>query len=333
MFTNGLILVLASLGLAQGLFLSFYLFTLKNGRKLSNIFLALFFVGLTMRIGKSVLNYYVPLEAWQRNIGISGILFAGPFLWLYGLSILDKNKTFSIRHYMHMVPFLLFLFFIPVVPRNGQFEIFWNYGIIVYHLFVYLFLSWYLIFKKRKDVSKNLFVWYRNILLGASLIWFFYLGNLLAFRFHYITGPIFYTLLIYAFTYIFLNRHKFNLEKYSSSKLNDSSSKLLFKKVKILFEEEKLFLNEHISLKTVSAKLETNPRNISRAINENRGQHFYEFVNNYRIEKAEVLLKDKALFNEKIATIAYESGFSNVTSFNTAFKKKNGITPSAYRKS
>ncbi len=64
MLTTGLILILASLGLAQGLFLSFYLLRLKNGNNKSNIFLALFILGLTIRVGKSVLNYYMSLENW-----------------------------------------------------------------------------------------------------------------------------------------------------------------------------------------------------------------------------------------------------------------------------
>ncbi len=332
MFTNGIILVLASLGLVQGLFLSFYLLTLKGGKRISNLLLALFFIGLTMRIGKSVLNYYVPLEAWQRNIGISGILFVGPCLWLYGKSILEKQIHFKVKHYIHFLPFLLFLFFIPVVPRNGSFEIFWNYGIIVFHLAFYLILSWHLLIIKRSHISKYLFVWFRNLLVGATIIWCFYLGNLLAFQFHYITGPIFYTLLIYAFTYMFLNRHKFNLEKYSQSTLDKRSSKALFDKIQSLFESEALFSNEQISLKLLATKLDVKPREISRAVNENWGQNFYEYVNHHKVKRAENLLKDSTLKHEKMATIAYEAGFNNITSFNAAFKKKNGITPSEFRK-
>ena len=109
MLTTGLILILASLGLAQGLFLSFYLFTLKKGDRKSNIFLALFLLGLTMRVGKSVLNYYIPLENWQNNIGISGILFAAPSLWFYGITLVEKNKPFTVRNYLHFVPLIYFL--------------------------------------------------------------------------------------------------------------------------------------------------------------------------------------------------------------------------------
>ena len=332
MLTTGLILILASLGLAQGLFLSFYLFTLKSGNRKSNAFLALFLFGLTIRIGKSVLNYYLPLENWQNNIGISGILFAAPSLWLYGITLFEKNKSFSLKEYLHFFPFVLFLFLIPFVPRNGNFESFWNYGIVVFHLLFYLILSWSTLYKSRLKVSKNIFNWYRNILIGATLIWLHYVGNMFDFKTYYIRGPIFYSFLIYSFSYLFFNRHKFNLQKYRSSSLDKKSSKGLFQKIKRLFKNEQIFLNDRLTLEVVSKKLNSKTREISQAINENTQQNFYDFVNQHRIEKAELLLKDSEYKNEKIATIAYESGFGNVTSFNIAFKKKTGLTPSVYKK-
>ncbi len=331
MLTNNFILVLASLGLAQGLFLSFYLSTLRKGNKAPNVLLALFLLGLTIRVGKSVLNYYMPLDAWQRNIGISGILLVGPSLWFYGMVLFEKNKSFSLRNYIHYIPFVLFLFLIPVIPRDGKFIALWDYGLVVFHLLTYLILSCSVLYKNRLKISKNVLHWYRNILIGIILIWFYYVSNLFSLSLDYITGPIFYTFLIYAFTYLFLNRHKFYLEKYSNSSLDKNSSRDLFEKIKELFDSEHIFLDETITLNSVSEKLNVKAREVSQAINENKQQNFNEFVNHYRTEKAKTLLKDSKYINEKIATIAYESGFGNVTSFNTVFKKKTGLTPSLYR--
>ena len=77
MNAENIILVLSCLGLAQAIFLITYLLSLKKGNRLAHIVLALLILGLTVRIGKSVLNTYIILEAWQRNLGISAIL-----LWL-----------------------------------------------------------------------------------------------------------------------------------------------------------------------------------------------------------------------------------------------------------
>lgn len=330
--TTGLILILASLGLAQGLFLSFYVFSLKNGNRKRHFFLGLFLLGLTIRIGKSVLNYYIPLENWQNNIGISGILIASPALWLYGIALFEKKDVVTLKTYLHFLPFILFLFLIPFVPRNGNFESFWNYGIAVFHLLFYLIASWSYLYKNKLKVNKNLFSWYQKILIGATLIWFHYVGNLLDFTYYYIRGPIFYSLLIYAFSYLFLHQHRLQMQKYSSSQLDKKDSQTLYKKIVALFENEKIYLNDKLNLNIIATKLEVKSREISQAINENTNQNFYDFVNQYRVEDAKVLLQDPKLKNEKIATIAYESGFGNVTSFNLAFKKKTGVTPSDYKK-
>jgi len=123
MLANSFILILAVLGLFQALFISIYLLGLKKGNRTSNILLAFILLGLTIRVAKSVIGYYIPLEGWQRNIGIAGTLLSGPCLWFYGISILEKNKSFSVTHYLpHLVPFFLFVLLIPIVPSEGEFE-------------------------------------------------------------------------------------------------------------------------------------------------------------------------------------------------------------------
>lgn len=329
---QNVILILAFLGLAQALLLSVYLLRLKKGNRKSSLFLAFTILGITIRIAKSVLNYYLPLEAWQRNIGIAGIFIAGPCLWFYGITLLEKDKPFPKRSYLHLIPFALFILLIPVIPSDGDFAVFWNYGLVVFHLAVYLILSWAYLLRHRLSSSQKVFHWYRNILTGISLVWLFYLGNLLDFNLYYITGPLFYTFLIYAFSYLFLNRHNFDLDKYGSSNLDRKASKELHDQVKALFLEKRLYLDPDISLKKVAEKLSISPRAISQVINQNEQKNFYEFVNQYRIENAMDILTDIGSRSEKIATIAYEVGFGTVTAFNVAFKKKTGETPSEYRR-
>lgn len=332
MFANNIILILATLGLFQAIFLCFYLFTLKKGNRKANVVLAFLLLGLTIRIGKSVLDYYLPLEAWQRNIGIAGIFITGPCLWFYGIILFEKNKSFSTSSYLHFLPFILFVLLFTVIPSKGEYATFWNYGLVVFHLAVYLILSWWHLFKNRLKASNNAVAWYRNILIGITLVWLYYLGNLLDFNLYYITGPIFYTFLVYAFSYLLLNRHHFNVDKYASSNLDRSTSRDVFRKVKMLFADERIFLEPDISLNDVADKLAISPRMVSQVINENNHQNFYEFVNHYRIENAKASLVDSKKANQKMATIAYDAGFGTVTAFNVAFKKKTGMTPSEYRK-
>nr|WP_320000773.1 helix-turn-helix domain-containing protein [uncultured Draconibacterium sp.] len=55
------------------------------------------------------------------------------------------------------------------------------------------------------------------------------------------------------------------------------------------------------------------------------------FVNEYRIEKAMELLASNDRKEYTILKILYEVGFNSKSSFNTAFKKHTGLTPTEYR--
>lgn len=97
--------------------------------------------------------------------------------------------------------------------------------------------------------------------------------------------------------------------------------------------EEKPFLNPTLTIQEVSKYIKVPVRDLSLLINHQLGQHFYDFVNAYRIESAMDILKDPTKSRITILEILYEVGFNSKSSFNTAFKKHTGNTPTAYRKS
>ncbi len=60
--------------------------------------------------------------------------------------------------------------------------------------------------------------------------------------------------------------------------------------------------------------------------------YFNDFINYYRIQDAKKMLLDEDNKNYTISSIAFDTGFSSLSSFNSAFKKIEGKTPSSYRK-
>jgi AraC-like DNA-binding protein len=329
---DNVILVLSCLGIAQALFLSFYLFTLKKGNRSANVFLAFVIFGLTMRIGKSVFNVYLDLEPWQRNLGLSGILLAGPFLWLYGKALLTARKKFGNKDYVHLVPFILFVLLCAFIPNDGRPISYAIYLAVFVHLAIYIAFAFHVFYKNRAKVHPQRSSWYRNLVVGVALIWLFYMGNLAGLFSLYIGGAIFFSVLIYIFSFLFLQKHAFQLGKYNRSALDKSASEELLETLKALFEKEQVFLDSAVSLETIAKKLNVSSRKLSQSINENEHKNFSDFVNGYRIEKAKVLLANPKYNKEKIVAIAYDCGFSNATSFNLAFKAKTQLTPSQYRK-
>ncbi|SDJ15416.1 helix-turn-helix domain-containing protein [Chryseobacterium jejuense] len=103
-------------------------------------------------------------------------------------------------------------------------------------------------------------------------------------------------------------------------------------KLKKYMVEQKPFLNSSLTIQDVSSEIEIPVRDLSLLINHQLGQHFYDFVNTYRIENAMDILRDGTKSKVTILEILYEVGFNSKSSFNTAFKKHTGNTPTNYRK-
>jgi AraC-like DNA-binding protein len=70
---------------------------------------------------------------------------------------------------------------------------------------------------------------------------------------------------------------------------------------------------------------------VSNVINRRLGGSFCDYVNRLRVEAARSCLADAA-DARTILDIAYACGFTSKSTFNAAFKKEVGETPSAYRK-
>lgn len=111
---------------------------------------------------------------------------------------------------------------------------------------------------------------------------------------------------------------------------NEHNEELL--KLQQYMIEEKPFLSPSLTIQDVSAAIEIPVRELSLLINHALKQHFYDFVNEYRIENAMEILKDASKSKLTILEILYDVGFNSKSSFNTAFKKHTGYTPTVYRK-
>lgn len=88
-------------------------------------------------------------------------------------------------------------------------------------------------------------------------------------------------------------------------------------------------LSEELTLQQTAAALGINKNFLSGIFRDTVGISFGEFVKNVRIERAKSLLQKQDL---TVTEIAYECGFGCVRSFNRAFLKCMGCTPTEYRK-
>lgn len=107
--------------------------------------------------------------------------------------------------------------------------------------------------------------------------------------------------------------------------------KTRIEQIKKYMAEQEPYLEPKFSLQDIASRIEMPLREVSVLINRYMGQHFFDFVNEYRIKKAKELLKNATRNELTIQQILFDAGFNSKSSFNTAFKKNTGLTPTEYR--
>lgn len=102
--------------------------------------------------------------------------------------------------------------------------------------------------------------------------------------------------------------------------------------LKTILIDEKRFLNPTLSLEMLAKELQLSKSHLSRIINTELGTSFSEYINSLRVEEAKMHLQNPEFSKYTVVAIGLEAGFSSKTTFNNAFKKFTGFTPSQYRK-
>lgn len=92
------------------------------------------------------------------------------------------------------------------------------------------------------------------------------------------------------------------------------------------------YLDPSLNIDTLATQLNIPALKISTVLNHHLGQHFFDFINSYRVKEAANILSLKSNKQKAILEILLEVGFNSKSSFNTAFKKHLAVTPSQYRK-
>jgi AraC-like DNA-binding protein len=117
--------------------------------------------------------------------------------------------------------------------------------------------------------------------------------------------------------------------KYKTSSLTAEQQQVLLLKLKDLMSTGKPFLKSDFCLPDLADQLKATVHTLSPVINDGLNKSFFEMTAEYRIEEAKRLLKEKS--NIKVEEIAEEVGYNSKSSFNAAFKKLTGQTPSEWR--
>ncbi len=340
-----LLIIICAAGLIHGLTLAVYIGLIKNKRTSTDILMAILLILMAFRIGKSILfQFNDKLELLFIFLGLSTLLLIGPTLNWYVKSMVTPNFRLVNTHYIQTIPFLFVLGASPYLSEqwfmeNGKH---WAYVILIgiyLHLAFYIYLSFKRIHHFSQSLSiiektksqEHILVWLRFVVIGMTAIWFSYVLNIFENGIPYITGPILYSICIYLLTF---KAYKLKINEIDTKSIESTTSNLrLYRQLVDLMVNEELYLSSDLSLNKLGELTGYSSHRISTCINEFSKMNFNNFINLYRVEKTKSIFKDEESNIYTISSIAYDSGFNSLSSFNTAFKKFEKTTPSAYRNS
>ena len=343
---------------SQGLFLSILLFSAKSLDKKNRLLGALMLLH-SISIVDNVWFWSGYYQEFPHLLGISmsfDFLY-GPILYFYIKEAIKSNSVRIMLDWKHlMLPglILLYLSHYYVGDSNQKLDLIANWNLNPINVFVLpccgiasLIYYGFKIFEYLKSYEKRLSTQLIGLENWLSQIW-------IVFGLYTVLVPINYILLltsnstdqsdyiiamasaifIYFIGYLgfskskLLNGIKANDLKYQSSTLTSSISARLFDQVKEHLEQSQVYTNNELRLSRLADELSISSHQLSQIINEHAGKNFSDFINNYRVQEATKRMKS----DSRINLLAYEVGFNNKTSFNNAFKKFVGCSPTEFKK-
>lgn len=116
-----------------------------------------------------------------------------------------------------------------------------------------------------------------------------------------------------------------------SPAIDDQKNKQILALKEFMIEKEP-YLDSSLTIQDLAEQVKMPVKDLSALINLYMNKHFFDFINEYRIEKAKEILKDSSQKDITILEILYQVGFNSKSSFSTSFKKYTGKTPTDFRK-
>jgi len=298
--------------------------------------------------------------------GSSFTILWGPMLYLYIRSLTQKDLQFRYRDILHVMPFLVHFLILSftyhIHNADAKREILRNGGLFssgvwyYFYTFLHVYILGYTIaalvrIRNYHKAIKNSYSsvrsihlsWMYFILVGFLLKWscdvcFHIAGNSGTFASGALLTSraslfLFITIMIYKGLkhpcLLLGDTYDSQLRKQSLSAV---SKETYLQKLLGFMEREKPYLDPDLTLEQLAKRVSIPSRSLTTVLNEYLNRNFYDFINSYRVKESTGILLEKSPRYKTVLEVLYEVGFNNKSSFNIAFKKHNGMTPTEYRK-
>ena len=334
-----LLFFFSALGSFNGFFLASYFAFFAKERNRATYFLSALILVLSIRILKSTfIFFYSDTPELFIQIGLASCALIGPFLFLYVKEATSSKVDRS--WWGHIItPILIVILFRSFYPYGDRT---WNYFIIwgIYSQWlVYILFSAFhtreifgAVFKRSRTLA-NHEIWLINVIIGVFVVWLAYRTVRYT---SYIVGALSFSFIFYLLVLTWLFRKRKALfaadqPKYGNRRIGEKESEELNEQLNSLFDSKNLYTNPDLKLSDVANELGISNHYLSQFLNDNLRINFSDFVNSYRINAAEKMLRTEHQLT--LEGIGNECGFRSNSSFYASFKKLKGMTPAQFKKS
>lgn len=334
-----LILYLSAYSIIQCLILALRFF-LQKSRQFRTMLFAILLLIIALDLSNSMLYYSGSIFDYPHFLRIQTPLpfFYGPLLFFLIRSFRGKSN-FLKGDFLHLIPALLIvisllpIYSLELAEKVSYLQTMFDgghsdsllYGFIRRaHIFIYLILSFYELKSITQDQSLAL-----KICLAFLILWLISMYRYF-FDFNVITAV--FDMIYINILVIYLS-YKFSIEIKEKKKMSSDEFvelELIMTQIEDYFKIEEAYKDNLISVKSLAQHLKQPHQKISKAINHVQKMHFFDYLNQIRIDAAKILLLKNPKM--KIEDIAMSVGYNSISVFNTAFKKLTNQSPREFRK-
>ncbi|WP_338768988.1 helix-turn-helix domain-containing protein [Bernardetia sp. ABR2-2B] len=332
------------------LLLSVFLITAKSKKKTSNYLFAAFLLVTTLDLSGLFLSISNPILQSSR---VASVLLQMPFYYFYVQSVCYFNFKLESKHFLHTLPFFVFSIFLIATSISEMSYIIYKITAQIQY-YSYIIAVFFTLYRFKKLYQENYSTNHQNTykwLLQVTIL--FLIGNSFVQLRNFVSSEqnkIVLTSLIllsslFALFIIcwFVLKALYNPSLFVGVDKNLSASSIQSKQqidaqtqsslqqLTDYMKNEKPYLDPELSLQKLAIAINLSEKQLSGLINQHIGKHFFDYINEFRINDAKRLLKQQP--NLTVLEILYEVGFNSKSSFYTAFKKETNQTPTKYRKS
>jgi AraC-like DNA-binding protein len=329
--------------------LAIFLLTVKADRKLPNQLFAAFLIVTAFDFSGFFLAGILEKQSQVNYLKVASVLLQMPLFYIYVRSACYHTFQLKPKHLVHAIPFAVF-YVVFVVSKLSDatylpFEAVAKVQYYGYIIAVFVLLRNYkrVYLKNYSRSDRSAYRWLLQttilFLIGNSFVTirqvFESLQGNTTLSFLNLLISLFGLFVICFFVLKALYQPKLfsgvdgELKSETLPQENTEDHQEELNMLSNYMQKEKPFLDAELTLQKLASQVGIPEKQVSFLINHQMDSHFFDYINNFRIEEAKDLLKNKKELT--VLEILYQVGFNSKSSFYTAFKKETHQTPTTYR--